>query len=159
MQTQTKSLRSEAGIMSLESTNSTLPQINWIRSDVLRSLCLHQQEDRHYHRNMNRRSHYLRKGHDQHQCSLKTQLKKEYEMKNLGEFRYFLDIHLHKKILIDYENINQYKIWNLIRNDVVVSRDVVLIEEKLVNQISAVYEESRIIYDLIIVLPRSKVSI
>ena len=67
MQIQTKSLRPEAGFMSLESTNSALPQINRIRSDVFRSLCLHQQGDRHHHRNVNGRSHYLRKEYDQYQ--------------------------------------------------------------------------------------------
>ena len=53
--------------MSLESTNSALPQIDRIRSDVLRSLCLHQQGDRYYYRNVDGRSHYLRKGHGQYQ--------------------------------------------------------------------------------------------
>ena len=53
--------------MSLESTNSALPQINRIRSDVLRSLYLHQQGDRHHHRNVDERSHYLQKEHDQYQ--------------------------------------------------------------------------------------------
>ena len=72
MQIQTKSLRPEAGSTSLESTNSALPQINWIRSDVLRSLCLYQQGDRHYYRNVGGRSHYLRKGHGQHQRSQGT---------------------------------------------------------------------------------------
>ena len=52
--------------------NSILSQINRIQSDILRFLYLYQQENRHYHRNMNERSHYLRKEHDQHQCSQGT---------------------------------------------------------------------------------------
>src|SRR5947207_6931079 len=66
-----------------------------------------------------------------------------------------LDTHSHKEILIDYEDMNQYKIWDLTRNDVVVSRNVVFIEEKPINQTTAIYEEPRIIYDSITILPRS----
>ena len=68
------------------------------------------------------------------------------------EKRTKLDIHSHKRILIDYEDMNQYKIWNLTRNDVVVSRDVVFIEEKSINQTSVIYEELRIIHDSIMIL-------
>ena len=67
-----------------------------------------------------------------------------------------LDIHSHKRILINYEDMNQYKIWDLIRNDVVVSRDVIFIEGKSINQISAIYEkESRIVHESIMILSGS----
>ena len=70
------------------------------------------------------------------------------------EKRTKLDTHSHKGILIGYEGTNQYKIWDLTRNDVVVSRDVVFIEGKPVNQTPAVYEEEpRTIYESITVLP------
>ena len=70
------------------------------------------------------------------------------------EKRTKLDTHSHKGILVGYEGTNQYKIWDLTRNDVVVSRDVVFIEGKPVNQTPAVYEEeSRTVYDSIMVLP------
>src|SRR5205814_6580250 len=46
------------------------------------------------------------------------------------------------------------KVWDLTRNDVVVSRDVVFIEGKPVNQTPAVYEEEpRTVHDSITVLP------
>src|SRR6266480_4131098 len=48
-----------------------------------------------------------------------------------------LDIHSHKGILVGYGGTNQYKIWDLTRNDVVVSRDVLFIEGKPVNQTPA----------------------
>src|SRR5208282_385021 len=49
---------------------------------------------------------------------------------------------------------NQYKVWDLTRKDVVVSRDVVFIEGKPVDQTPAVYiEEPRIMHDSITVLP------
>jgi hypothetical protein len=69
------------------------------------------------------------------------------------EKRTKLDIHSHKGILIGYGGTNQYKVWDLTRNDVVVSRDVVFIEGKPVNQTPTVYEEPKIIYDSIAVLP------
>src|SRR5947207_11441355 len=69
------------------------------------------------------------------------------------EKRTKLDTHSHKGILIDYGDTNQYKVWDLTRNDVVVSRDVVFIEGKSINQTPAVYEEPRIIYDSITILP------
>ena len=50
---------------------------------------------------------------------------------------------------------NQYKVWDLIRNNVVISRDVVFIEGKPIEQTPAVYvEELRIIHDSITVLPK-----
>src|SRR5271167_1302093 len=56
--------------------------------------------------------------------------------------------------MIWYGGTNQYKVWDLIRKDVVVSRDVVFIEGKPVDQTPAVYiEEPRIMYDSITVLP------
>ena len=66
-----------------------------------------------------------------------------------------LDTHSYKEILIDYESMNQYKIWNLTRNNVVVSRDVVFIEEKSVNQMPMIYEEPRTIHDSIMILSGS----
>ena len=70
------------------------------------------------------------------------------------EKRTKLDTHSHKGILVGYGGTNQYKVWDLTRNDVVVSRDVVFIEGKPVNQTPAVYEEPRTIHDSITVLPR-----
>jgi len=71
------------------------------------------------------------------------------------EKRVKLDTHSHKGIMIGYGGgTNQYKIWDLTRKDVVVSRDVVFIEGKPVDQTPAVYiEEPRIMYDSITVLP------
>jgi hypothetical protein len=46
------------------------------------------------------------------------------------EKRIKLDIHSYKGIMIGYGGINQYKIWDLIRKDIVVSRDMVFIEGK-----------------------------
>jgi hypothetical protein len=72
------------------------------------------------------------------------------------EKRVKLDTHSHKGIMIGCGGgTNQYKVWDLIRKDVVVSRDVVFIEGKPVEQTLAIYvEEPRIMYDLITVLPR-----
>ena len=69
------------------------------------------------------------------------------------EKRTKLDTHSHKGILVGYGGTNQYKVWDLTRNDVVVSRDVVFIEGKPVNQTPAVYEEPRIVHESITVLP------
>src|SRR5579859_6948889 len=70
------------------------------------------------------------------------------------EKRTKLDTHSHKGIMIGYGGgTNQYKVWDLTRDDIVVSRDVVFIEGKPVNQTPAVYEEPRIIHDSITVLP------
>src|SRR5271167_5222668 len=56
--------------------------------------------------------------------------------------------------MIWYGGTNQYKVWDLIRKDVVVSRDVVFIEGKPIDQTPAVYiEEPRIMHDSITVLP------
>ena len=64
-----------------------------------------------------------------------------------------LDTHSPKGIMIGYSDTNQYKVWDLIRNDVIVSGDVVFIEGKPVNQTPAVYiEEPKVIHDLITVL-------
>ena len=41
------------------------------------------------------------------------------------------------------------------RNDVVISRNMIFIEEKPINQTSAIYEKLRIIYDSITILSRS----
>ena len=71
------------------------------------------------------------------------------------EKRIKLDTHSHKGIMIGYGGgTNQYKVWDLTRKDVVVSRDVVFIEGKPVDQTPAVYiEEPRIMHDSITVLP------
>src|SRR5277367_3432888 len=71
------------------------------------------------------------------------------------EKRIKLDTNSHKGILIGYGGgTNQYKMWDLVRKDVVVSRDVVFIEGKPVDQTPATYiEEPRIMYDSITVLP------
>src|SRR3984885_8291760 len=70
------------------------------------------------------------------------------------EKRVKLDTHSHKGIMIGYGGTNQYKVWDLTRKDVVVSRDVVFIEGKPVEQTPATYiEEPRIMYDSITVLP------
>ena len=70
------------------------------------------------------------------------------------EKRTKLDTHSHKGILIGYGGTNQYKVWDLTRKDVVVSRDVVFIEGKPVSQTPAILEETpRIIHDSITVLP------
>src|SRR5271154_501924 len=72
------------------------------------------------------------------------------------EKRIKLDIHSHKGIMIGYGGTNQYKVWDLTRKDIVVSRDVVFIEGKPVDQTPATYiEEPRIMYDSITVLPGS----
>src|SRR5437773_7068442 len=71
------------------------------------------------------------------------------------EKRTKLDTYSHKGILVGYGGTNQYKVWDLTKNDVVVSRDVVFIEGKPVNQTPAVYvEEPRIMHDSITVLSR-----
>src|SRR5277367_2347590 len=66
-----------------------------------------------------------------------------------------LDTHSYKGIMIRYGGgTNQYKVWDLTRKDIVVSRDVVFIEGKPVDQTPATYiEEPRIMYDSITVLP------
>jgi len=70
------------------------------------------------------------------------------------EKRIKLDTHSHKGILVGYGGTNQFKVWDLTRNDVVVSRDIVFIEGKPVNQTPAILEETpRIIHDSITVLP------
>ena len=49
---------------------------------------------------------------------------------------------------------NQYKTWDLTMKDIVISRDVVFIEGKLVNQTPAVFiKELRTTYESITVLP------
>jgi hypothetical protein len=84
------------------------------------------------------------------------------------EKRTKLDTHAHKGIMIGYGgSTNQYKVWDLIRKDIVVSRDVVFIEGKPVDRTPAAYveeptnlsrpltedEEPKIIHDSITVLP------
>jgi len=71
------------------------------------------------------------------------------------EKRIKLDTHSHKEIMIGYGGgMNQYKVWDLTRKDIVISRDVVFIEGKPVNQTPVAYmEEPRIIHNSITVLP------
>src|SRR5579859_4278711 len=74
------------------------------------------------------------------------------------EKRTKLDTHSQKGIMIGYGGgTNQYKVWDLTRDDIVVSRDVVFIEGKPINQTPAVYEEPRTIHDSITVLPEPPV--
>ena len=67
LQAQEKHLRPETSSSRLEPTNSAFPQVNRFRSTILRPLRLHQQDDRNYHRDVGRRSHYFRQGYGQHQ--------------------------------------------------------------------------------------------
>jgi len=61
------------------------------------------------------------------------------------EKRVKLDVHSHKGIMIGYGGTNQYRIWDLIRKDIVVSRDVVFTEGKSIEGTPAVYiEETKI---------------
>src|SRR5579859_7563221 len=71
------------------------------------------------------------------------------------EKRTKIDTHSHKGIMIGYgSGTNQYKVWDLTTNDVVISRDLVFIEGKAVEQTPAVYvEEPRTIHDSVTVLP------
>src|SRR5277367_2465981 len=58
------------------------------------------------------------------------------------EKRTKLDTHSHKGIMIGYGGgTNQYKVWDLTRKDIVVSRDVVFIEGKPIAQTPATYVE------------------
>ena len=61
------------------------------------------------------------------------------------EKRIKLDVHSHKGIMIGYGGgTNQYRIWDLTRKDIVVSRDVVFIDGKPIEQTPAAYiEETR----------------
>src|SRR5271155_870506 len=69
------------------------------------------------------------------------------------EKRMKLDTHSHKGIMIGYGGTNQYRIWDLTRNDAVVSRDVVFIEGKAIEQTPPAYiEEPKVIHDSIEVL-------
>ena len=60
-----------------------------------------------------------------------------------------LDANLYKRIMISHNgDTNQYKEWDLTRNDVVVSRDVIFIEEKSIDQTPSVYiEKPKIMHD------------
>src|SRR5277367_6176897 len=71
------------------------------------------------------------------------------------EKRTKLDTHSHKGIMISYGGgTNQYKVWDLTRKDIVVSRDVVFIEGKPIDQTPVVYiEEPKVVQDSITVLP------
>jgi len=68
------------------------------------------------------------------------------------EKRTKLDMHSHKGILVGYGGTNQYRVWDLMRKDVVVSRDVKFIEGIPISQTPAILEEPRIIHDSIAVL-------
>src|SRR5271169_1751073 len=70
------------------------------------------------------------------------------------EKRIKLDTHSHKGIMISYDgSTNQYKVWDLTRKDIVVSRDVVFIEGKPIDQTPTVYiEDPKVVQDSITVL-------
>src|SRR5271156_2783163 len=58
-------------------------------------MCLRQQGNWHHHRNVGGRSHYIWK--DLNSVNdLKAQLSEEYEMKDMGELKYFLGIQVHR---------------------------------------------------------------
>ena len=70
------------------------------------------------------------------------------------EKRVKLDTHSHKGIMIGYGGTNQYKIWDLTRKDIVISRDVVFVEGKSIEITPAAFiEEPKVIYDSITVMP------
>jgi hypothetical protein len=72
------------------------------------------------------------------------------------EKRIKLDTHSHKGILVGYGGTNQYRVWDLTREDVVVSRDVRFKEGISVMDgavTSPISEEPRIVHDSITVLP------
>src|SRR5205814_2316068 len=70
------------------------------------------------------------------------------------EKRTKLDTHSHKGILVGYGGTNQYKVWDLTRKDVVVSRDVRFDEGVPGSQTATIDEGPKIIHDSIItVLP------
>src|SRR5579862_4818729 len=67
-----------------------------------------------------------------------------------------LDTHSHKGILVGYDETHQYRVWDLTRKDVVVSRDVRFNEGiSAMDEVVTLptLEEPRIIYDSITVLP------
>ena len=57
------------------------------------------------------------------------------------EKRIKLDVHSHKGIMIGYGGTNQYRIWDLTRKDIVISRDVVFIEGKSIEGTPEVHVE------------------
>ena len=57
------------------------------------------------------------------------------------EKRTKLDSHSRKGIMVGYGGTNQYRVWDLTKEDVVISRDVVFIEGKSINQTPAAYVE------------------
>src|SRR5208282_3481597 len=65
--TQEKYLWPQTSSTRLESTNSALPQVNQLRSTILGSLRLHQQDDEYHHCNVGGRSNYFRQEYGQHQ--------------------------------------------------------------------------------------------
>ena len=64
-----------------------------------------------------------------------------------------LDTNSHKGILVKYGGTNEYRVWDLMRRDVVVSRDVRFDEGVPGSQMATVIEEPRIIHNSITVLP------
>ena len=81
------------------------------------------------------------------------------------EKRAKLDLHSHKGILVGYGGTNQYRVWDLTRKDVVVSRDVkfnedisamdrpvAIPEEPRISTTTSIAEAPRTIYDSITVL-------
>src|SRR5579859_6656152 len=75
------------------------------------------------------------------------------------EKRTKLDTHSHKGILVGYGGTHQYRVWDLTKKDVVVSRDVRFNEGISAMKGAAaapIPEELRIIHDSITVLPASQ---
>ena len=64
-----------------------------------------------------------------------------------------LDTHSHKGILVGYGGTNQYRVWDLTRKDVVVSRDVRFDKGIPGSQTAIIDEGPKIIHDSITVLP------
>src|SRR5436190_8648807 len=69
------------------------------------------------------------------------------------EKRTKLDTYSHKGILVGYGGTNQYRVWDLTRKDVVVSRDVRFDEGVPGSQTATINEGPKIIHDSITVLP------
>src|SRR5271155_27452 len=67
LSTQEKHLWIETGAKGLESENSALPQVNWLRTTLLGSMRLRQQGEGNYSRNVGGRPPHFRQGHEQRQ--------------------------------------------------------------------------------------------
>jgi Reverse transcriptase (RNA-dependent DNA polymerase) len=58
------------------------------------------------------------------------------------EKRIKLDVNGRKGIMIGYGRTNQYRIWDPVKEDIVISRDVVFIEGKRVEETPGIYDEA-----------------